>query len=414
MGPAVVRDPAEPEAPSQPRWEVADVFRQYGEAYRATHALPLSHLKVMRAVESCRTGELGGHLEQCDACGFERPAYNSCRNRHCPKCQTLAKVQWLQARQAELLPVAYFHNVFTLPHELNPVALCNKRVVFDLLFQSVAQTLLAFGQNNLGGKVGFTAILHTWDQTLRDHFHLHCVIPSGALSSDRERWTPTRKGYLFNVEALSQVFRGKFIDGLERAFEASALVFPGQTVTTGTPGGFRRLIRSLWAKNWVVYSKRPFGGPEQVLDYLGRYTHRIAISNHRLLVVANGQVRFHYRDRQDGDKLKPKTLLAHEFIRRFLLHVLPKGFHHIRHFGFSANRCKAQDLPQCRQLLGLCPDRPLPTPKTVREWMLELTGTDISRCPRCASGSMKPIRELPPGWARAFTPVAREPPGSAA
>ena len=412
MGPAIARDTAEPVASCQPRWEVADVFRQYGDAYRATHDLPLSHLKVMRAVESCRTAELGGHMEQCDACGFERPAYNSCRNRHCPKCQTLAKVRWLQAREAELLPVGYFHNVFTLPHELNPIALCNKRVVFDLLFRSVSQTLHAFGQNNLGGKVGFTAILHTWDQTLRDHFHLHCVIPAGALCSDRERWIATRKTYLFNVKALSQVFRGKFIDGLERAFEAGALAFPGQRAACGTSSGFRRLIRSLWAKDWVVYSKRPFGGPEQVLDYLGRYTHRVAISNHRILDVADGQVCLHYRDRQDGDTLKSMTLKAHEFIRRFLLHVLPKGFHHIRHFGFLANRCKEQDLCRCRQLLGLCRELPKPVPKTLREWMLELTGIDITRCPRCERGAMKQTRELPPSWATAFVPGAREPPGS--
>ena len=272
------------------KWEVADIFRQYGEAYRLKHGLPASHLKVMHDIEVCRTSYLGGHIEQCDSCGFERNAYNSCRNRHCPKCQALTKARWLEARKAELLPVVYFHNVFTLPHEINPIALCNKKVIFDILFKSVSETLLQFGRNpknGLGGKLGFIAILHTWDQTLMDHFHLHCVIPSGCLSLDDSQWIAGRENFLFRVEPLSEVFQGKFIHYLEKAFEKGKLIFPGKTEPLGTSKGFKDLKNQLWAKNWVVYSKAPFAGPEQVLDYLGRYTHRVAISNHRIVEVKN-------------------------------------------------------------------------------------------------------------------------------
>jgi hypothetical protein len=359
--------------------------------------MPLSHLKVMHDIMACRTACLGGHLEKCDTCSTERNAYNSCRNRHCPKCQALTKARWLEARKAELLPVLYFHTVFTLPHELNPIALCNKRVVFNLLFKSVSETLLTFGknpENGLGGKLGFTAILHTWDQKLLDHLHLHCVVPAGVLSSNGTRWIPARENYLFSVRALSKVFRGKFIAFLEKAFARDKLIFPGQTEHLGTPEGFSYLIQQLWKKDWVVYSKKPFAGPEQVLDYLGRYTHRIAISNHRILTAEHGNVTFQYRDRKDNNTLKETTLEADEFIRRFLLHVLPKRFMRIRHFGFIANRSKKKTLSRCRQLLGLSPQLPEPAEKTTRELMLELTGIDVDKCPFCKKGSMKVIATL--------------------
>ena len=380
------------------KWEVADIFRQYREAYRLKHGLPASHLKVMHDIEVCRTSYLGGHIEQCDSCGFERNAYNSCRNRHCPKCQALTKARWLEARKAELLPVVYFHNVFTLPHEINPIALCNKKVIFDILFKSVSETLLQFGRNpknGLGGKLGFIAILHTWDQTLMDHFHLHCVIPSGCLSLDDSQWIAGRENFLFRVEPLSEVFQGKFIHYLEKAFEKGKLIFPGKTQPLGTSKGFRDLKNQLWAKNWVVYSKAPFAGPEQVLDYLGRYTHRVAISNHRIVDVKNGKVTFQYRNRKDKDTLKVMTLEADEFIRRFLLHVLPNGFMRIRHFGFLANRRKKKDLSRCRELLGLSAQLREPTEKTNRELMLELTGIDLAKCPCCGKGTMRIMAELP-------------------
>ena len=380
------------------KWEAANIFREYGEEYRLNHPLPPSHLKVIHDIEVCRTAYLGGHIEQCDSCGFERNAYNSCRNRHCPKCQALTKARWLQARKAELLPATYFHNVFTLPHELNPIALCNKRVVFGILFKSVSQTLLQFGKNpknGLGGKLGFIAILHTWDQTLMDHFHLHVVIPGGALSLDGSQWIGGRKNFLFRVEPLSEVFRGKFMHYFEKAFEKGELIFPGNTEPLGTQKGFKDLKKRLWAKDWVVYSKEPFGGPEQVLDYLGRYTHRVAISNHRIVNVENGKVTFQYRDRKDNDTVKVMPVEADEFIRRFLLHVLPDGFMRIRHFGFLANRSKKKDLGRCRELLGLSPELPQPSKKTTQELMLELTGIDVTRCPFCKNGTMKVIGKIP-------------------
>ncbi len=383
---------------ARPRWEVADVLRLHGEAYRRSHPPPLPHLKIMRAITACRTPVLGGHVERCGSCSFERRAYNSCRNRHCPKCQSLAKARWLKARTAELLPVGYFHVVFTLPHELNPLILCNKAVVLKLLFEAVARTLSQFGRNpgnGLGGKIGFLAVLHTWDQKLLDHFHLHCLIPAGALSPDGRRWVAARKDFLFPVKALSRVFRGKFVALLKDSFVQRRLAFPGRTASLGAPGGFHALIGQLYEKDWVVYSKAPFGGPRKVLDYLGRYTHRVAIANHRILALEDGNVTFSYRDRRDGDSLKSLTVPAEEFIRRFLLHALPASFMRIRHFGFLANRAKGRDLQRCRQLLGLSPEPTVTQPMTDQEQLHELTGKDPRKCPACKTGLMQLVAELP-------------------
>ena len=384
---------------SRPRWEVADVFRQYGGAYRCAHRLPLSHLKVMRAIEVCRTESLGGHVERCDTCGFERHAYNSCRNRHCPKCQALAKAAWLEARKADLLDVDYFHVVFTLPHAVNPIGLRNKKTVFDLLFRAAADTLQTFAadpRNGLGGKLGFTAVLHTWDQQLRDHFHLHCLVPAGALAPDRSRWIHARNGFLFPVKALSKVFRGKFIASLLQAFADRHLQFPGTIAPLGTPARFGQLVNALWKKSWVVYAKPPFGGPQKVLDYLGRYTHRVAISNHRITRIHDGSVSFTYRDRTSRNQKKTLTLPAPEFIRRFLLHVLPKGYVRIRHFGFLASRAKRKDLPRCRQLLGMPPRTPTADARPTRQALLELLGLDFTTCPHCRRGTLQRVAELPP------------------
>ena len=381
--------------PTPPRWEVAHVFREYGDAYRAAESLPWSHRKVMRAIERCRTAALGGHLERCDTCDYERPVYNSCGNRHCPKCQAMAKAQWLEARARELLPVGYFHNVFTLPHELNPLILCNQRPLFNLLFASMSGTLQDFGQRELGGQLGFTAILHTWDQKLLPHFHLHCIIPGGALSPEGTCWQASQERFLFDVKALSPVFRHQFTSSLARAFQRGALQFPGATRAWADPIAFEQLLDSVRDKDWVVYSKAPFAGPKPVLDYLGCYTHRVAIGNHRLLDVSDGQVRFSYRDRQDSDTVKSLPVSAHEFIQRFLLHVVPERVHRIRHFGFLANRRKAHRLGQCRVLLELKPPLPEPEPKSTRERMLELTGVDVSRCPTCGVGSLQWVRRLP-------------------
>ena len=383
----------------RPRWEVADVFRLYGEAYRCAHRLPLSHLRVMHAIEVCRTEFLGGHVERCDHCGFERHAYNSCRNRHCPKCQALAKAAWLEARKADLLDVGYFHVVFTLPHLLNPVALWNKKTVYNLLFRTVADTLQTFGaapRNGLGGKLGFTAVLHTWDQQLRPHVHLHCLVPGGVLAPDRASWIHARPDFLFPVKALSKVFRGKFIAALKQALAGGQLQFPGAPASHETPAAFGQLIRRLWKKPWVVYAKRPFAGPVTVLDYLGRYTHRIAISNYRITRVHDGSVSFTYRDRADDDRKKTLTLPASEFIRRFLLHVLPKGYVRIRHFGFLASRAKGKDLPRCRELLGMSPQTPAADAQPSRQELLERLGLDFSTCPHCRHGTLHRVAGLPP------------------
>lgn len=411
---------------ARPRWELADVLRLYGDQYQQVHHVPPSHLKVMQAIQVCRTAYLGGHMEQCDCCGFQRPAYNSCRNRHCPKCQALAKARWLQARRAELLPVGYFHTVFTIPHELGPLALYNKKVVYDILFRSASETLCEFAadpRHGLAGKIGFTAVLHTWDQQLRHHVHLHCLVAGGALSPDRTRWTAAREGFLFPVRALSKVFRGKFIAFLEDAFRRGKLKLPEKVSSPASAVAFaqpvarpfdaaqgRELVERLRAKPWVVYSKKPFAGPEAVLDYLGRYTHRVAISNDRILHVGDGKVCFSYRDRAHGNRRRAATVDAGEFIRRFLLHVLPDSYVRIRHFGFLASRSKGKDLARCRQLLGQPPAPAIEPDMTPRELMLELTGSDPAICPHCHQGMMRPLYELPALYTQAGLPPPPAPP----
>jgi Putative transposase/Transposase zinc-binding domain len=381
----------------RPRLEVADVFRRFGSAYRAARRLTPVQAKVMRAVETCRTAALGGHEEVCASCGHRQCAYNSCRNRHCPKCQSLAKAQWLENRKAELLPVPYFHCVFTLPHDLNALVLCNRRAMLGLLFEAAGQTLLEFGRNNLGGKVGFTMVLHTWDQLLNAHFHLHCVIPSGALSTDGERWVMGSSRFLFPVAALSRVFRGKLLSGLSEKWARGQLTLSPSIAELADPEAFSSLLGRLRGTDWVVYAKRPFAGPEQVLGYLGRYTHRVAISNHRILGLDDEGVSFSYRDRRHGNEVRVATVAGDEFIRRFLLHTLPAGFVRIRHFGFLASRCKGKDLPRCRQLLGQ-PEPPPRPRRTTAEWVDEHLGLDVNRCPVCGQGPLLRIAlPLPTG-----------------
>jgi putative transposase/transposase-like zinc-binding protein len=383
---------------ARPRCELADVFREYGEKYRRDHSLPVSHLRVMRAVERCRTVALGGHMQQCDCCGFERPAYNSCRNRHCPKCQSLAKAKWLEKQKSELLPVGYFHLVFTLPHELNRLILINKKPLINLLFQAVSETLLEFAKTHLQGTLGITAVLHSWNQTLLDHFHLHCLVPAGALSFDQNRWTPARKNFLFHVKALSLVFRGKFLDLLKKAFDREKLCFVGQSAPLADRAAFKLLLKALRQKSWIVYAKKSFGSPVHVLDYLGRYTHRVALSNDRIYSVHNAEVTLRYRDRKN-QQLKFVKLQADEFIRRFLLHVIPKGLMRVRHFGFLANRSKSL-LSKCRQLLDLNPTLPKLPRESAHELMLALTGIDLTRCPLCQKGTLVFLTNLsiPAPW----------------
>lgn len=384
---------------STPTLEVADVIRAHGDEYRKTQRLPRRQVKVLRALVSCRTAILGGHVDRCDSCGHERISYNSCRNRHCPKCGSLAKEKWLRQRERELLPVPYFHIVFTLPDDLNALALVNPTVLYSMLFQTAAETLLCLGrdQKHLGAEIGLIAVLHTWGQNLTCHPHVHCIVPGGGLSVDGSRWIGSRENYFIPVHALSQVFRGKFLASLKWAYRRGKLKCIGECEVLRNKEKFQQLLDRLYSKGWVVYAKQPFGGPEQVLAYLGRYTHRVAISNHRLVSMAKGKVSFRWRDYRDGSKEKVMTLEACEFIRRFLLHVLPDRFPKIRYYGLLSRKKRTKSLAQCRALLGM-PDR-TSEPQYTKGWedlLLEITGTDVRQCPKCHAGHMRMDHRLEP------------------
>ena len=384
--------------------ELADILTKHGEAFQREHRLPLRHRKVMQRIVACRTPALGGHRDRCRQCGYERSVYHSCRNRHCPKCQVYAKEAWREAQAAALLPVPYFHQVFTLPHEFNEWILAgeqNQRALLKLLFDSTAGTLLAFGRGELGGQVGFTLVLHSWDQLLRPHFHLHALIPSGALSHDSRHWIAGGAERLFEVRALSKKFRGKFLHGFKQLLGQDKLKLPADYCSGRKQIG--ALVRRLNKKSWVVYSKPPFAGPAKLLDYLSRYTHRVAISNDRLVACRNGQVTFRYRDRSDGDRSKHKTLPAEQFIGRFLTHVLPNGFMRIRHYGFLSNRNRKTALAVIRQLLGAKSPEPLLV-QTVGQWLLEVLDIDVTRCPQC--GGELDEQALPPTDPPRVTPAS--------
>jgi hypothetical protein len=339
--------------------EVADIFRRHGEAYRRAHAGHVGRVerRVMSAVELCRTAALGGHVEACGDCGLTRCAYNSCRNRHCPKCQGQARERWLAARRAELLPTAYFHVVFTLPAQVAEIAFQNKAAVYAVLFRTAAETLRLVGADpkHLGAEIGLIAVLHTWGQTLHHHPHVHCLVPGGGPALDGSRWVDCRPGFFLPVRVLSKVFRRLFLEALDATFQAGALGFFGDLANLAEPASFNRRLRELRRLDWVVYSKPPFGGPEQVLAYLGRYTHRVAIANSRLVGLSEDEVTFRWKDYRHHGKPKLMTLGAHEFIRRFLLHALPDGFHRIRHYGFLANGHRTAKLALCRTLLQAQP-----------------------------------------------------------
>jgi hypothetical protein len=340
---------------SHPGLEVADVFRRYGEAWRAQNAGHVSagQLRVMSAIEACRTAALGGHVERCQDCAHTRIAYNSCRNRHCPKCQWRAAAEWLAAREAELLPVPYFHVVFTLPASIGAIAYQNKAKVYALLFKAAAETLITIAADpkHLGAEIGVTAVLHTWGQNLDHHPHIHCIVPGGGISPDGRRWISCRPGFFLPVRVLSRLFRRLFLDGLRAAHQAGDLSFFSDLVGLKDQDAFDRYIAPLRRSEWVVFAKRPFAGPSQVLAYLARYTHRVAISNSRLVSLDDGAVRFRWKDYLQAAKAKVMTLAAGEFIRRFLMHTLPDGFHRIRHYGLFANGHRAEKLALCRQLL---------------------------------------------------------------
>jgi hypothetical protein len=337
----------------RPALEVADIFRAYGPAYRQTHTLRLEEHKAMRAIEHCRTAALGGHVDACLDCGSLQISYNSCRHRACPKCQGEARQKWVEAREAELLPIEYFHVVFTLPSALNALLHYNRVLMLNLLFQAVRQTLLEFGRRHLEGEIGVLAVLHTWGQTLCEHPHLHTIVTGGALSADGQRWTPSHKGFLFPVSALATVYRGKYLAGLKQAYAKGELRFGGEVGALREAEDFRRFVRSLYTHDWIVYAKRPFAGAREVVRYLGRYTHRGPMSNWRLRSLEGDRVRFAWKDYRDGSQWKEMELSAEEFIRRYLLHVLPRGFVRIRYYGLYAAGRRKKCLARCRELLGV-------------------------------------------------------------
>jgi hypothetical protein len=386
----------------RPKLEVADVFRRYGESYRRQHGASLStaQRRVMTAIEVCRTAALGGHLERCDSCPHERPSYNSCRNRHCPKCQSLARAQWVEKRKAEVLDCEYFHVVFTVPENIAAIAYQNKDLVYGILFRATAETLttIAADPKHLGAEIGFFAVLHTWGQNLLHHPHLHCVVPGGGISPDGTRWILCRPGFFLPVRVLSRLFRRLFLKYLQEAFDSGKLQFFASLEPFRDPQAFARRLAEARKTEWVVYAKPPFGGPQQVVDYVGRYTHRVAISNHRLVDIEDGHVKFSWRDYRDDNQQKTMTLLSEEFIRRFLLHVLPSGFHRIRYYGFLGNRYRKQKLAHGRRLLGMVPpslDSSVPTPpEDYRDRYEKLTGRSLRECPICHQGRMIIVRRL--------------------
>src|SRR6516225_5795381 len=387
---------------SRPPLEVADIIRAAGEVFieQNRHWLRWKHVKVLRAIERCRTAALGGHLDECTRCGHRAISFNSCRDRHCPKCQTAARERWIAARRRELLPTPYAHIVFTLPRRLAPLVLQNKKVLYDLLFRISAETLLEVARDprHLGAEIGFFSVLHTWSQQLKIHPHVHCVAPAGGLLPDRAHWVCSRENYFLPKKVLRKIFRGKFVDALKQAFQDGQLRFEGNLKLLAIPKVFAAWLRPLHRQHWVVYLKPPFGGPEYVLQYLGRYTHRVAISNHRLVSFINDQVTFRWRDSAHHNQQKLRTLSVDKFLRRFLLHILPQGFVRIRHFGFLANRRRTKLLPLCLQLLSATP-----VPLAEQHASSTEDAPDLYRCPKCG-GPMKVIERLTAAEAQLRSP----------
>jgi hypothetical protein len=372
--------------------ELQDIFIEHGHEYTDKHRLPVHILKTMAAIETCRTSKLGGHVEECDECGHIRISYNSCRNRHCPKCQTLAKEKWINARKEDLMPVKYFHVVFTIPEELNFMTLTNQKEMYSILFRSVSETLLELSRDfkYLGADIGFTTILHTWGQNLMYHPHLHCIVPGGGLSFNRKYWISSKKKFFIPVKVLSKKFRGKFLFYLKNAYYSRKLKFTGDIEYLKDKLNFQPFIDNLYRKEWVVYCKPPFNSAEYVLEYLGRYTHRVAISNNRILKLENGQVTFKWRDYKDSNKEKIMTITAEEFIRRFLMHILPNKFVKIRHYGILSNRSRKTKLGLCKKHTGMIYKMKAASFQklSAAELFKKLTGIDYGICPNCNKGKM--------------------------
>ncbi|HAB54254.1 MAG TPA: IS91 family transposase [Ignavibacteriales bacterium] len=378
--------------------EIADIFRKYGGAFREKYRLPLHYIKVMNLISVCRTSSLGGHLEKCDQCGYQRNAYNSCRNRHCPKCQYAAKEKWIDQRKSELLPIPYYHIVFTIPEELNNITLINKKEMYSILFKSASETLLVLGKDpkHLGAEIGIIAVLHTWGQNLMDHPHLHCIVTGGGLSKDKRKWIKAKKAkhknFFIHVNVLSDLFKKKFLYYFKKAQKNKELRFIGKISELNEYKVFQRMLNELYTKKWITYCKRPFGGAEKVVEYLGRYTHRVAISNNRIKRMENHKVVFAWKDYRDKDTRKEMELPAVEFIRRFMLHILPENFYKIRYYGILSSRNKQKDIARCREILGVVNEKE-PKKVEIAQTRLDkeiLVGT--SQCPNCRVGTMHFLR----------------------
>lgn len=388
----------------KPKCEVADIVSIFASDRDQMLSLGFTQRRILEDILYCRTAGMGGHVNQCDVCRHIDISYNSCRNRHCPKCQSLAKARWLEERKNDLLPVKYCHAVFTLPHELNQLILSNKKVALAGLFDTANQTLVELSSNprhGLVGQLGFTLVLHTWDQKMNPHYHLHCIIPAGVYREVEQEWIAANYQFLFPVKALSKVFKGKYVSFLSKAFQQRRLGFPSSIASPGRKKAFGELLSTVMAKDWVVYAKPPFESPARVLDYLGQYTHKVAIGNHRIMKVGRDEVTFLYKDRDFKRKrysyqLRTCHLSAEKFVRRFLLHELPSGFTRIRHYGFLGNNVKSKRLGQIRKALGVPENKEGSTPrkKDTRRLMLELTGIDIALCPKCKVGKLRKIEEF--------------------
>ncbi len=375
---------------SKAKIEVADIFNKFASTYKANHSLPLQSLKVISSIQSCRTSSLGYHVDKCSDCGHERKVYNSCRNRHCPKCQGLAQLKWLEKRKQELLPIQYFHIVFTIPSELNRLTLVNQKVMYGILFKAASETILQLSsqKQHLGAKPGIISILHTWGQNLMEHPHIHMLVTGGGLSLDGKQWINSKKKFFIHVKVLSKVFRGKYLYYLKQAYKDKELKFKGEIEKLKQKSEFTKLLNLMYYKDWVVYAKKPFGNAEKVLTYLGRYTHRVALSNHRIKAFEDGKVSFSWKDYADKNKQKLMTLDATEFIRRFLLHVLPSGFFKIRYYGLLSSRSKKQNIEIVRKLLGVLHKYVENTKESLIEMYYKFTGVNITLCPNCKKGKM--------------------------
>ncbi|MFC1563263.1 IS91 family transposase, partial [candidate division KSB1 bacterium] len=375
--------------------ELGDIFRKYGRSYREANMLLLYKLKSMSAIEQCRTSALGGHADECDSCGHIRISYNSCRNRHCPKCQSFAKEEWIENRKKELLPITYFHIVFTIPDSLNRITLVNQKVIYDILLKSAKETLIELGKDpkHLGAEIGIIAILHTWGQNLMDHPHVHCIVTGGGLSKDGKEWLKPKKAkkkdFFIHVNIISDLFKKKFLAYLKKAYSNDELKLVGEIATLGNKENFQELIDELYDEKWITYCKKSFGGPEHIIEYFGRYTHRVAISNNRIIKIENGKVSFLWRDYRDGNKNKIMVLDVFEFIRRFLLHILPNGFFKIRYYGILSSRYKNEKLEKCREILDFdFNDLNIFEAESWKDLYFKLTGNDLRICPVCKKGNM--------------------------